>query len=89
MAPDGQVRFQASGVRLDHSLLTRSSLRPIFLPPVVGDLDLSLESFSLAGRSQPEAPHLHCRAWVALPVRPASPGPLGRDHRWLRAGRLD
>ena len=38
-------------------------LRPVIHHPVIGDLDLSLESFPLAGRSQPEAPHLHRRAW--------------------------
>ena len=60
MAPDGQVRLQASGIRLDHSLLSLVSegeakcpfthtelFEPIFLPLERGDgcaMDLELNS---------------------------------------------
>jgi MmyB-like transcription regulator ligand binding domain len=36
-----------------------------------------VETFPLAGRFQPDAPHLHRRAWVALAVRPRVSWPAG------------
>ena len=32
MAPDGQVRLQASGIRLDHSLLSRRAKGRLYAP---------------------------------------------------------
>jgi hypothetical protein len=56
---------------------------------VVGDLDLSFESFPLV--TDPSQMLLTYTAEPGSPSQyaPASRGPLGRDHRRLRAGRLD
>ena len=62
------VRIHTTGVKLLHH-------------PVVGDLDLPFESFPLGADPEPEPPHLHRRARVALAGRPEPAGQLGSDHR--------
>jgi transcriptional regulator with XRE-family HTH domain len=62
------VQIHTTGVKLLHH-------------PVVGNLELAFESFPLAADPKSEPPHLHRRAWIALPGRPKPAGQLGRQHR--------
>ena len=75
-----RVRWAAHHVRIHTTGVKR------FHHPVVGDLELAVRVLPAGRRSQPEPPHLHRRARVALPGRPAPAGQLGRDHRRHRAG---